>query len=319
MRDESGGEERKQQLMMTGHGKPSGDFTFLGVRCGGGAFENIHRGAVMLNKIEICRCDGMQKRPEIPHDGNSFEENFRKQDRGTPIEIDTARMHLLDESTEQPEIVEGSSTESGAVGRRMHVRNVRANREMHSDRDTALVSRDENAEIGMPGFHDTAGEILSGGFAVTDANAVSEFGDLVDAPACFRGHAELAFAEAGLDIFGGATGHSDFEIVDERGAVHGDGGNETFVHQVNQNRSEADLDDVTADAPEDGAFALVRRLNGSGKFAKVLSRENFRERVQEFCYGCVARRGLGEIAHGDFTLARSKRIGLNGTKSRRLN
>ena len=68
----------------------------------------------------------------------------------------------------------------------------------------------------------------------------------------FAGHAELAGAEAGFDVFGGVAGECDFEIVDERGAVHGDAGDEAAVHQIDEDRAEADLDDVAADAPEDG-------------------------------------------------------------------
>src|SRR5271155_4986571 len=132
-------------------------------------------------------------------------------------------MHLFHESAEEAEIEERGGAEAWAVSGGMHVRNVRADGEMNGDRDTLLVSGNENAGGGVFCFDDTAGEELAGGFAVADVEARGQFRNFVDVFAGFAGHAELAGAEGGFDVLGSVAGKSDFEIVDERGAVHGDG------------------------------------------------------------------------------------------------
>src|SRR2546429_409723 len=119
---------------------------------------------------------------------------------------------------------------SGAALGGMHVRYVRANGQMNRNRDAVHVRGHENAGIRMLNFDDAAREKLPSGFAVADSNAVRKFGEFVDVLAGFLGHAELAFADAGFDVFGGVASQGDFKIVDEGGTIHGDSGNEAAFH-----------------------------------------------------------------------------------------
>ena len=112
----------------------------------------------------------------------------------------------------------------------MHVGYVRADGQMNGNRDAVLVRGHENAGIRMLNFDDAAGEELPRGFAVADSNAVRKFGEFVDVLAGFGGHAELTFADAGFDVFGSISRKSDFEIVDERGTIHGHSGDEAAFH-----------------------------------------------------------------------------------------
>ena len=124
---------------------------------------------------------------------------------------------------------------------------------------------------------------MAGGFAVADVEARGEFRKFVDVLAGFAGHAELACAEAGFDVFGSVAGESDFEIVDERGAVHGDAGDEAAVHQIDEDGAEADFDHVAADAPEDGGALFAGAMDGGEEMAQILGGENVWERVEKFC------------------------------------
>ena len=106
------------------------------------------------------------------------------------------------------------------------------------------------------------GEKLASSFAVADTQAVRKFCEFVDVLPGFCGHAELAIAEAGFDVFGSVSRQRDFEIVDEGGAVHRYARNESAFHQVDQDRTETNLDNVAADAPENGTALFARAVNG---------------------------------------------------------
>ena len=69
--------------------------------------------------------------------------------------------------------------------------------------------------------------------------------------------------------------------MDQGGAIHGDPGNESAAHEVNENRAEANLDDVAAETPEDGPFLFTRAMNGSKQFAQILRSQNSWQGVEE--------------------------------------
>src|SRR4030088_1781506 len=149
--------------------------------------------------------------------------------------------------------------------------------------NAVFVRGNEDAEIRVFDVDDPARKILSGSFAVADSNAVGQLGNFVDILAGFGSHAELAFADSGFNVFGSISGERDFEIVDERRAIHGDSGNEAAFHQIDQDGAEADFDDVAADAPEDGFALFARAVNGSEKMAEIFGGEDVGERIEEFC------------------------------------
>ena len=66
--------------------------------------DDVLQGAIVLNEIEIRGGDGLQRRAQIAHRGNGLQENFREHNGGTPVEIDTAGMHLAHQRAEEAEI-----------------------------------------------------------------------------------------------------------------------------------------------------------------------------------------------------------------------
>src|SRR5258708_34063760 len=93
----------------------------------------------------------------------------------------------------------------------------------------------------------------------------------------FFGHGELAFAEAGCHVFGRVSGERDFEVVDERRAVHGDSADEAALHQVDQDRAKTYFDDVPPNSPENRFALFARSVHGAEKLAEIFRRENFWE------------------------------------------
>src|SRR6267378_1487859 len=229
-----GGNERQEQLVVAGDGVAVrfGSAAAAAAAGSGGTLYYILQRTVVLDKVEVRGGDGAERDAEIANDGNGFQKNFGQKDGGAPIEIDAAGMHPLDQRAEEAEIVMRGVSQRRAVDGRMHVRNVRTDGEMDRHGNAVLVRSHEDAAIGVFDFDDTAREKLSGGFAIADANAVGKFGEFVDVLARFSSHPELAFAETGLDVFGGVAGEGDFEIVDEGGAVHGHPRNESALHEI---------------------------------------------------------------------------------------
>ena len=240
----------------------------------GGALHYILQRTVVLDKVEVRSSNRVERNAEIANHGDRFQKNLGQENGRAPIEINTAGMHLLHKRAEQAKIVVRGIAQRCAVGGGMHVRDVGADGQVNRHGDAALVRGDEDAGIGVFYFDNIAGEKLPGGFAITDSDAVRKLSDFIEMFSGFFGHAELAFAKAGLDVFGSVARERDFEIVDERRAVHGDSGNESAFHHINQNGTEADFDDVPADPPENSFALFARFVDGGKKVTKIFRRED---------------------------------------------
>ena len=59
------------------------------------ALNHVEFRAVVLEEIEIHRGEIRERISKIADHGNSFQENFRQQDGGANIKIDTAIVHFL--------------------------------------------------------------------------------------------------------------------------------------------------------------------------------------------------------------------------------
>src|SRR6266568_1690156 len=92
-RRQSRGNERQHQFVMPRNRKAVGLRSFVVAGGGRGTLHYILQRAVVLNKVEVGCGDGAKRHAEIPHHGDSFQENFRQQNSGSPIQINTAGMH----------------------------------------------------------------------------------------------------------------------------------------------------------------------------------------------------------------------------------
>src|SRR5258708_123552 len=112
-----------------------------------GAPYYILQRTVVLNKVEVRSGNRAKWKAEVAHYGDSFQKNLGQQNGGAPIQIDAAGMHLLHERAEEAEVQVRGGAESGAVGGAVHVRNVRADGEVHGDGNAKLVRGGQDAGV----------------------------------------------------------------------------------------------------------------------------------------------------------------------------
>ena len=72
-------------------------------------------------------------------------------------------------------------------------------------------------------------------------------------------HAEPARAEDGIDILRRRAAERHLEIVNEYGAIHRERGDIPALHEIDQHRRQACLDDVRAESPDEPMPACRRR------------------------------------------------------------
>src|SRR5207245_9522570 len=131
--------ERQQQLVVAGDGKAARHRSFVAAAGSGGTLDHILQRAVVLNKVEVGCRNGTERYPQVAHHRNGLQKNLRQQHRRTPVEINPARMHLLNERAEETKIAMRRIAKRRAFRRRVHVRNVRADGEMHGHRAAVLL------------------------------------------------------------------------------------------------------------------------------------------------------------------------------------
>src|SRR5574338_754549 len=100
------------------------------------------------------------------------------------------------------------------------------------------------------------------------------------------------------------------EVMNDDGAVHGDGRHDSTFHEIDDDGSESDLDDMRAHAQDDRPAPAVRANNRLRHFAERLDRQDIRKGVQKCFKGAAALPDFREIAELDFAVAALERIGL---------
>src|SRR6266566_3012601 len=310
--------ERQQQLVVAGDGKAARLRSFVAAGGSGGTLHYILQRAVVLNKVEVRRRNGTERYAQVAHHRNGLQKNLRQQHRRTPVEIDAAGMHLLNERAEEAKIAMRRIAKRRAFRRRVHVRNVRADSEMHRHRDAVFVRHGQNARPGLLRGNNAAGQKLPRRLAISDANPLRQLRDFVQVLSGFLGHAELALAKRGLDVFGSVPGKRYLEIVNERRPVHRDSGDKAAIHQVDQHRPKSHLDDVATQAPQNRFALLPRGKNGAEQFAKIARRKKVRKRIQKMGERCISVAGPRELSHADLALSRRQGIRAHLAKYQRL-
>ena len=74
---------------------------------------------------------------------------------------------------------------------------------------------------------------------------------LVQHAAGFFRHPEASLVNLRVDFLGRVSHERQFEIVNDPGAVHGHGRHDPLLHEVHENRTQSDFDDVGADSHDD--------------------------------------------------------------------
>ena len=88
------------------------------------------------------------------------------------------------------------------------------------------------------------------------------------------GHAEAARSQTFGHIFTGATGECHLKIMDDAGAIHGQMGDHSFVHEINQDGCHAGFDHMPTHAKADVAIFFCCTCNGVNHTPDIFSRKN---------------------------------------------
>jgi hypothetical protein len=122
-------------------------------------------------------------------------------------------------------------------------------------------------------------------------------------------HAEGPGAEARVHVLRGPAGHRELEVVNEARAVERQPRDEAAVHEVDEDRREADLQDMGAQAPEDRPLPPAGPVHLAREVAQDGSREDARKAVEKGGQAAARRDRPREVASAHLAPAAREGIG----------
>src|SRR5262245_2965458 len=75
----------------------------------------ILQRTIVLNEVEVRGSDWLQGHAQIANDGYGFQENFRQEHGGSPIEIYASGMHFFHKRTKEAKVEMRGGTKGGTV------------------------------------------------------------------------------------------------------------------------------------------------------------------------------------------------------------
>src|ERR1700674_5127937 len=163
----------------------------------------------------------------------------------------------------------------------MHMWDVGTDGQMDGDWDTLPIGRHQNAGRRVGGRSDATGEKFAGSFAITDVRTRRVFGNFIELLASLGSHPKSTCVDPRVDVLGRHAGDCNLKIMDQSGTVHGNTGYETSLDEIDQNGAQADLDDVTANTPENRPLAYSGALDGGQQLVQIFRRQEFRKRIEK--------------------------------------
>jgi hypothetical protein len=296
----------------------------------------------VLEEVEVSGGEARERLAQAADGSESLQEDFGENDGRAAVEINAAAVKASGERGEEAEVAVAGGTESGAVGAGVDVEDVGAEGEVDGEGNAVAAGLGEKGDLGKRGGDGVvvcgllgpgpssrfAGLRIkrlggtakkpSGSLTQTDLFALSKFGEFVQQRAGFFGEAEAAAGKLGFDVFRGAAGQGDFKVVDESGAGGGDAADEAAAHEVDEHGSEASLDDVAAEAPEDGFLFAAGGEESFDEAVKVVGGEKGGERLEKVFELGAAFKGFGEVARGDLGGALGERLSFEAGELERV-
>ena len=192
---------------------------------------------------------------------------------------------------------------------------VRAHRHVHGGGPPGPPRRGQQAHLQV--LRIPSREVAAHCGAEAQAVAVALHDGAVDLLARLPRHPELPRAQAALHVLGRVAGHGQLEVVDDPGAVHGQARDQALLHEVDEDRRQAHLQDVRADPPQDRFAAIARPQDLGGQPPQDIRPQDARERVEERAERAAARVGAGELVQRDLALAAGQGVGTDALQVER--
>ena len=138
----------------------------------------------------------------------------------------------------------------GRIAGGVHVHDVGAERDVHGGGQAEPARGGEQARARRAAGRGARGSGRARRPGPGPSASPSTIARLISSPGLAR-HAELARPEARGDVLRRVAGHRQLEVVDDARAVQREAGDEPPLHQVDEHRRQADLQDVRAQPPDD--------------------------------------------------------------------
>ena len=95
-----------------------------------------------------------------------------------------------------------------------------------------------------------------------------------------RGHPKGPVAEPGADVLGSCADKSELEVMDGPGTIQCHGSDDAAFHEVDNNRAQTALDDMSTQADDHGPAGPIRRDDRLNHRA-IRARQNPRQGVEK--------------------------------------
>ena len=132
------------------------------------------------------------------------------------------------------------------------------------------------------------------------------------------GHAELALVQRRADVLAGLARQGQLEVVDGGRAVHRHGLDQPLVNPVDEVRTAARLDDVSAQGGDDRASLGVRPRQVEAHAAHAVAGQLARQRIQPFIDGGPRRQRLAQVLAEHLRRPRFQVVRLQAVQIERL-
>ena len=155
---------------------------------------------------------------------------------------------------------------------------------------------------------------LPDGLAQTETTLHAVVDGRVQHLAGFLRHAEAPRPERLVDVFRRAARQRELEVVNDPGAVGRQRRDKSPFHQIDQDRSQACLDDVRAKPPDDPAIARARGADSRHDGFEISPGEDAGKRLQQRRHPAASTIRLREVRRVRFALSRRERVGADAGK-----
>src|SRR5262249_4062559 len=256
--------------------------------------DHVHRGTVMPVEVHVYRGETTDRMAQVAREVERLDEDLRQDDGRAEIQVD-APAEPRNDGSEEPEITQAPGADRRAVGARMHVHDVGADRDVDRRRDARRRSGGEDAVSteGEARPHDRVAERPP----EPDCGAIVR-GLVHELPGLAR-HAEETVLEASADVLRGPAHRRELEVVDHARAVHRDRGEAAARDEVHDQRIQTDLDRMRPHPENDRPPVPQRGREARDRGPEVPRGEDVGETVDQIAHPETGADGTTEGVRHD--------------------